>query len=78
MTARAVMTTGFREAQVTDERERAAELCEKLAAHYEEKNGARDCCGGALRVAASRIRIDDDLAKEVGQAARRIREQEGF
>lgn len=63
---------------MTDERERAAKLCEKLAAHYEEKNGARDCCGGALRVAASRIRIDDGLANEVANAARRIRKREGF
>lgn len=57
------------------ERERAARLCEKLADFYEKKSSGRYCCIGALRLAASRIRLDDDLAKAIGAFAHKERQR---
>ena len=73
-----VSTGGSGLADQTDavaiERERAAKLCERLATIYAER-GDRECCIGALKLAASRIRMDDETAKIIGDAARRIRKR---
>ena len=64
---------------VAVERERAARLCERQAEMYEQRaRKGRECCAAALRLAAPRIRLNDETAKVVADAAKRIRKREGW